>query len=468
MLIQNKFSVVIIISTVISLFVIYALFLLGFVTMEHQTYLKHSLSVLFVSSFFFITWIESGKKKIKDLFSTNNLLLFSIAALLVFSINQRIGAWCTAFFAICSLIFLIKNKKWYAINKIYYFVFAYALLRVLGTIGTTRGFYFPDRLLSFFILPLAFSCFKLNKKTCLKLLKLFFRVMISYMTFALISWWYHKLMFDVGTIDWFTKKLAFLGIPSYQWVLDWTYYVHPTYVSLVLIAAFISGFYLYYKKEPAAHVSKFELLLFSIYYFLLIMMLESRIGFVCGCFVLVSTALYYLFLKKIYFKIAFSLSLLIGIAAVSFMDDPISNFVSDNIRKTDYTLAINYIKDHIWWGTGYHEQDIALETQAEKMKDTLALIDNDKTYTHNQFLGEMVQFGIFGLISLIILLIVLFRYAFKTRSYLLQIFLSICFIFMLIEEPLTGQAGITRVMVFLCFFIHISEKKTKKNLTNGL
>jgi hypothetical protein len=471
MILRNKFSFTVIVLVSVSLTVIYLLFINGLVTLENHIILKHTLSITFIVSFI-LTGLSAAKiKSVKELFSPYKLLIISLVLLLVFSLNIDLGSWATGLFALCSLIYLIKNKTWHPINKIYYVVFAYALLKIFGTIGTIKGFRIPDRTLSFFVLPLAFSCFSLKKETCLKILKVFFRGMVIYMAITVVSWLYYKLLFNVDTIDWFTKKLAFFyDIAIYDWVLNWAYFFHPSYVALVLLAGMIAGFYLYYKKSPDAEISRFELGLFLIGYFLTIMILESRIGFVCGFFVLAATGLFYLYLKKNYFKIAFALCILLTIPAVYMTDDLIAGFVSDNIRKTDYTLAVNYVKDHLMWGTGHNEQYIALETQAEKMKDVLPLIDNKKSHAHNQFLGEMVQFGIWGLIVLVALLITLFYYAFKMKSYPFLIFLSICFIYMLIEEPLTGQSGITRTMVFLTFFVHLIEANPlhKKMAQQGL
>jgi hypothetical protein len=463
MVFRNKFSFTVIALVSVSLVIIYVLFINGLVTIENHVVLKHTLSIAFIVSFI-LTGLSAAKiKSVKELFSPDKLLIISLVILLVFSLNIDSGSWATGFFALCSLVYLIKNKSWRPVNKIYYVVFAYALLKIFGTIGTVKGFRIPDRTLSFFVLPLAFSCFSLKKETCLKILKVFFRGMVIYMAIAIISWLYYKLLFNVGTIDWLTKKSAFFyDIPIYDWVLNWAYFYHPSFVALVLLAGMIAGFYLYHKKSPGAEIGSVELGLFLLCYFLTVMILESRIGFVCGLFVLVATGLFYLYLKKFYFKTAFALSLLAAIPAVYMTDDLIAGFVYDNIRKTDYILAVNYVKDHLMWGTGHNEQHIALETQAEKMKDVLPLIDNKKSHTHNQFLGEMVQFGVWGLIVLVTMLITLFHYAFKMKSYPFLTFLSICFIYMLIEEPLTGQSGITRMMVFLTFFVHLIEVRPPK------
>lgn len=457
---QYKFLISTLTVAMLSLIAIYISYSMGYVTKENQTILKNTLPFLLCISFFFIGWYEIGMPRLKkSLFNHRNLLLFSLVTLLVSSINQRVGIFATAFFVLSAFIYFLFEKKWYKLNTVYYAVFLFGLLHFLGTIGTVEGFRFPDKLLSFFILPLAFSCFRFKKETYLRVLRLFFRIIFVYLIFAVIYAWYNKLFYSLDFFEWITSKLAVEGEPIYFWVLGWTHYAHPSYVSLVLIAALLSGFYLYYKKTSAT-IGKLELFAFSVFFMLTVLLTESRIGFVCGILVFGSTALYYLFLsKRNWFRIAFICAVLTTGIGIYLLDDPISMFVKDDVRKTDYTLAINYIKSHPWWGSGYNEQDLALAEQAEIMKDVLPLLPHEKTYTHNQFLGEMVQFGVWGLIVLLILLFSLFRYAVFSKSYLLQIFLLVCLVYMMVEEPLTGQGGITRVMVFLSLFIHLSEDK---------
>jgi len=464
----NKYSVTVLISTVIILVVLYIIHVIGADTVENRLFLKHILSGSFVVVVLFTGWYEMGKPGIsKSLFNVRNLLLLSLSLLLVLSINQQAGTYATGFFAFCALIYLLKTGKWYTINKIYYAIFLFALLRVVGTIGTVDGFRIPDKVLSFFFLPLAFSCFRIEKNTALRIMRFFFRSMLIYMAFALIYWWSNIQAFGIPVLDWMTRKMGDVsGLEPFHWTSGWAYYVHPSYISLVIISALISGFYLYYKKQAGSEVYKTELTLFSVLSVLTVLNLESRIGAVCLGFVFAVTGLYYLHLKSHYFKTAFFGLILIGVVGLFFKGDSVSGFLSDNVRKTDYTLAINYIKDHPWWGAGFHEQSTALSNQAQIMQETLPLLPKHKTYTHNQFLGEMVQFGIPGAVFLILLLTVLFRYALLSRSYLLQVFLGVYLVFMLIEEPLYVQAGITRFMVFLTFFIHISESnKPRKSIS---
>ena len=87
---------------------------------------------------------------------------------------------------------------------------------------------------------------------------------------------------------------------------------------------------------------------------------------------------------------------------------------------------------------------------------------NKKTYVHNQFLGEMVQFGISGLIVLLVVMAGLVFYSFKSRSYLLQMLLFVYILFMLVEEPLYVQPGITRFIVFFALFAAIGETNAER------
>ena len=151
-------------------------------------------------------------------------------------------------------------------------------------------------------------------------------------------------------------------------------------------------------------------------------------------------------------------AVLAGMIILMAGENKFSRLIHDGVRKADFTLAVNYIKEHPVAGAGYHQQRAALEYQDKKMTDVTRPADAPPiTYTHNQFLGDMVQFGIPGLLPLLILLAGLVWYAFKSRSYLLQLYMLIYLLFMLIEEPLYAQEGITRFMAFLCLFIHISE-----------
>ena len=161
-------------------------------------------------------------------------------------------------------------------------------------------------------------------------------------------------------------------------------------------------------------------------------------------------------LKSSYYKLTFFAVILFGCGFFLIKSNRFDVMLSDNVRKVDYTLAVNYIEDHLWWGTGTGKQHEALEYQEKIMKDIPKSI-NKKTYVHNQFLGETVQFGISGFVVLLVVVSGLVFYSFKSRSYLLQMLLFVYILFMLVEEPLYVQPGITRFIVFFSLFVAVGE-----------
>ena len=242
---------------------------------------------------FLIPGLKSGQK-IVDI-----VLIFSIIALLLLSIfDRQIGIYGTGFFILCTLVYVISTRNLYSLHPIYLLVFTYPLLDFVGTIGTSRGFRFPDMTLTFYIIPLAFSCFRIEKEMLLQILRFVFRAILIFMALSIVNWYFNKIQTEIGVIEWISKKVTINGIPAYQFVCSWAHYKHPSYINLVLLPTLISGFYLYHKKESKSFVSSIELLLFVLFCVFMQLIMESRIGLVGVIFILIVTGLYYMHLKK--------------------------------------------------------------------------------------------------------------------------------------------------------------------------
>lgn len=455
----SQYALLISLTTGIAYIAIYILKSYQFVNAGNRVYVEHGLQALFLMGVILLGWQEMGYPRItKSLFSVRNSVLLSLSLLLILCINQSIGQFATGLFVTCAFVYFLRNGKLYEINRVYYFLFLYVLLRFLGTIGTNDGFRFPEKLFTFILLPLAFSFVRIEKRTSFRVLYLFFRAMLIYMSCTLVYWWYNIQYFGLNIGNWLiSKETLHDGFPPYHWTSGWALYEHPSYISLVLVAGLISGFYLYFKKQPDSIISQLELIVYAAFITLTVLVMESRIGVVMVALTIAITLLYYLRLKSRHFKQIAVVVLVVGMGGLFYMGDSVSGFMDDNVRRTDNTLALNYIKAHPWWGVGFHQQALALKQQEQIMLNVLPALPFPKTYTHNQLLGDMVQFGVAGALVLVLLIVGLVGYSIQSRSYLLQLLMCVCIVFMCIEEPLYGQAGITRFMVFLSFFVHISE-----------
>ena len=454
---------------------IYVLSLFGFAKIENERVVRFvSIGVFFVAALAVaLNEAKNYKFSFAKIFKTNLLVTITFSALLVLSIStQNIGIYASSVFVGAAAFTLLCNGKIYKPSWCYYFLFFYAIFMMFGTIGTQKGFHFPEMTYSFYLLPISFIAFQFSEKTLEKIARFFFRTMFIYLIISVLYWWFNFLYLDINFADWITKKIHFsLHIadwhyqnqlyygryPAFCFVSSWSYYFHPSYNSIVLFFALISGFYLFFKSK----INKFELFSFVLIMLFFQILTQSRVGIIGTFFIVIISIFYYFrkYLKNV--KVILLICLLLGSCVFLFFNKNIQNYLYDNTRKTDYTLAINYIQDHIFWGCSYHQQTTALREQEEIMKDVLPKVYNGKYYVHNQLLGDMLQFGIWGGIALLILLFGIIFYAIKKRSYPLLMFILTIILFMQIEEPLYGQTGITRFSVFFVYFVAIAQSKEK-------
>ena len=474
---------------------VYVLSLFGFAKIENERVVRFvSIGVFFVAALAVaLNETKNYKFSFAKIFKTNLLVTITFSALLVFSIStQNIGIYASGVFVGAAAFTLLCNGKIFKPSWCYYFLFFYAIFLMFGTIGTTKGVHFPEMTYSFYLLPISFIAFQFSKETLEKITRFFFRAMFIYLIISVLYWWFNFLYLDINFADWVTKKthfslhiadwhyqnkLYYALYPAFCFVSSWSYYFHPSFNALVLFCALISGFYLFFKSK----INKFELLFFVFIMIFFQILTQSRVGLIGTFFILIISVFYYfgslrhscesrnrLKFKRLLVKPAMTrnillICLLLGSCIFLFFNKNIQNYLHDDVRKTDYTLAINYIQDHIFWGCSYHQQTTALREQEEIMKDVLPKVYNGKYYVHNQLLGDMVQFGIWGGIALLILLFGIILYAIKKRSYPLLMFILTMILFMQIEEPLYGQTGITRFSVFFVYFVALAQSKEKIN-----
>ncbi|MDR1544612.1 MAG: O-antigen ligase family protein [Prevotellaceae bacterium] len=418
---------------------------------------------------------NSACKYLSSLRETTILLVtITFSALLLLSIStQNIGIYASGVFVGAAAFTLLCNGKIYKPAWCYYFLFFYAVFLMFGTIGTHKGFHFPEMTYSFYLLPISFTAFQFSEKTLLKIAHFFVRAIFIYLIISILYWWFNFQYLDVNFVDWATKKMHIPAhiadwtcqnklskdglYPAFYFVSSWAYYFHPSYISLVLFCALISGIYLFFKSK----INKIELIFFILFLIFLEILIQSRIGLIGTFFIIIFSFFYYFRKKMKNIKIILPVLLIITICIFWFFNKNMQNYLQDNTRKTDYTLAINYIENHFWRGCGYYQQTEALREQEEIMKETLPKVPNGKYYVHNQLLGNMLQFGVWGGIVLVILILGIIFYAIKKRSFPLLAFILTIILFMQIEEPLYGQTGITQFCLFLTYFVAISQSGEK-------
>ncbi|MDR1951213.1 MAG: O-antigen ligase family protein [Bacteroidales bacterium] len=476
-----RFSHVVLISTILLGGLIYVLHLRGFVTPANEVYARFCAIGIFSAGFLLLALQKARPHHVSwaDFYKNDTLIIVSLTLLLASSFVLRdIAEYLVAHVGVAALSHFCYTRKFYPPIKLFYFVFLYALLMFFGTIGTQKGFHFPERTLTFYVLPLSLCFFRLSKETLLKIGEVFFKMAIIFTVVCILYWWYNFLYLDTIFSDWVLKKTAFCAVideenilcqSSYFWVNKWSGYYHPSFISFVLFFGLIISFYLHSQKR----ISKFELILSIALCFSTVTLMQSRIGIVGVLLIAVVSELYYLLKNgKRLAALAFSVCVLIvGVGLHGQREKIDFEFTEDKIRETYNQIAVSYIKDNFWWGSGFRDQREAMQQQAEMMKDELPPFVYPHTefpiyYVHNQFYGDMVQFGIWGLIALLLMLGAIAFYAIKNRCYLLQMTLFATFLLMVIEEPFYIAHSFVRFALFLVFFVAIIESEKQKTLNN--
>ncbi|MDR2036287.1 MAG: O-antigen ligase family protein [Bacteroidales bacterium] len=130
----------------------------------------------------------------------------------------------------------------------------------------------------------------------------------------------------------------------------------------------------------------------------------------------------------------------------------------DPIRKDLRTIAVEAIKEKpiLGWGTRYVSPLIRSE-------DTKELLGIETPYSfnqfHNQYLENMVQFGIPGILILLLLFGWMLYLSIRYKDYLLLSLLTIYVLFFWTESALFTFKGIVPFTFWLCFLVATQKQR---------
>ena len=303
-------------------------------------------------------------------------------------------------------------------------------------------------------------------------------MMMSFVKREHIKYYISAFLIAISISELFSYLIWFEVIPPFlrATVYNPTPFIHHTsYNPFLAFAIYLTGYYMLFDTTLSS-MQKFLLVLFFFTMSINMFITGGRAGQV-GYFV-VLVILFFQFFNQHFFR-AFFLSVLL-VAAILFtaysssqifrdranlMVSQIQNFHNDKNTSTGLShnsvgLRINYaintfeiIKEHplIGVGTGGYEKSYKVINDKNSPNAEL------HGHPHNMYLFEMVQFGIFGLISLLSILYFQLRFAWKEKDMLrskVGIALPILFsVIMLSDSYLLGHFT-TMLFVFFSAFLY--------------
>lgn len=233
---------------------------------------------------------------------------------------------------------------------------------------------------------------------------------------------------------------------------------HRTYVCLNLVISYAALFYLLTKN----YVSKGFSVIYFVITFLFFILNNSRAEDIAFLVVL-GTILFYTF-KRSKLK---TLSVVIIIALLGFvsvkifpesrLSKQVEKIVEQkNIKALDdpriyiWESAISLIKEHKLCGLGVNNYEKPLAKQYEQFNFMQGYISNYNT--HNQFLGFQLEFGIVGVVLLLLLLLSFSLYSERDKRLFYYQLSSILFVSLFFENMLDRYAGCATLALFVLVF----------------
>jgi O-antigen ligase len=277
---------------------------------------------------------------------------------------------------------------------------------------------------------------------------------------SLLCWVYESSRLDIPLSDWFIlHKHPFAFQMSFSIVYSWFGYNHPTYHSIEYLIAIASGFYLFNRKKNESIINAFELVSLVISSFVLNTIVQSRICLI-GLILITGIGIASLIYQKRKLFIGYvSCCIIVAFISVQFFSSRFSSFVTDPAREQLYTTAFNHIKSNVILGTGIGGLPAIMESNeiAKSLGYPSAL--DGVANPHNQFVGDLMQVGVFGLLVIVFMLASLFYTSLRKRNWMLFTFLLIFTLIMSIEMPLYLLKGTTFFVPFVCLFLQWNKKE---------
>jgi len=278
---------------------------------------------------------------------------------------------------------------------------------------------------------------------------------IAFCTFGLLSY--------ATIVPEFTWNMVFRDSKLYAPLLMmWPAHPHPSYLSTILLMTVPITLYLRYETQIENRKSKIkniELLLGVLLPIVFTMLAGARVGMMIVPVLLLLSYLFYCKFKPV---LKWGLLVLVMIAGGILLqlfpnaDDRFNDTPRVDLRKT----AISAIKEKpvFGWGTGSSKSLIHSEERAHSLGIEAPY---DFNQFHNQYLEDMVQFGILGILLILVLFGWILWVGIHEKNYLLLSLFVIYAIFCWTESVLYVSKGVVPFCFWLCFLM--SNRLSMKN-----
>ena len=377
--------------------------------------------------------------------SEQRFIIFTVA-IFIASLPLKIDytSYSKALMLIAIVVAFIRDKsRLFTWQPVFYILCAMYIMDIIGmtyTIDPYSGFKRLDRGILLVLFPLSFSMIQFTQKNVILVLRFFIWSVITFCAFALISYF--------TIVPEFTWNMVFRGSKTFAPLLTiWPAHWHPSFLSTIMLMAVPVSIYLRFQDEK--QITFVEMALGILLPVAFTFLGGARVGMITVPVLLgVAYMFYCRFIPVIKWGLVVAGIVAGAILMHGFMKT--ENYFFDPVRVDLRKTAISAIKEKpvFGWGTGSSKQLIQSEERANKLEIQAPYEFNQ---FHNQYLEDMVQFGIPGIILLLTLLGWILWLGINEKKFLLLSFFAIYSIFCWTESILFVSKAVVPFIFWVCF-----------------
>ena len=342
-----------------------------------------------------------------------------------------------------------RKEKLHKPHPVVYCWWAVYLVRVVWLPVSNDAHYglkWLDVCLPMLLIPITLQYLSLSERVIKKVLTVFVHFTLLFCLLTLLSIVYYSFTTPIDIKEWLLHPKHY-----YPFAFKWTNYGHPSLLSIIYLFALPIGLYLRRKYHA---ISAVEIAILAVVEAAVIAFTGARIGIIIFPLLLLTMAVYSVPAKRRIITAGLIVFLLSVIAITwSLSENQFFDRFKDPIREQLWETAMASIKEEPLLGVGTGGMKAVIDTP-----EIAEITGQSLRSPHNQYLGEVMHFGIIGAIPLFATLIYLLIVAIRRKNFLLLSLMLILFVFMITEMPFDWYKSINYFLLFTSLFLFQKQK----------
>jgi O-antigen ligase len=372
------------------------------------------------------------------------------------------GSYSLILLSALELYCLLRQKKWERPPTLFFFVISLYFIRLLGVLWTDdlKAAGRPlETEISLLAIPLVLSLSRPSHETIQFALRVFVLMTLAVMTYSFV-----QLSIFIARSEYTLMEYIDVHFVTAQYyaqlnMLTWNF-AHYSFLSVMIIYA--QHILMYSKRRTMwywVYFGAFSGL--ALLFFIFTGSLAGQALFVIAWITYAGVKLRRFFSMKLMGAL-----FVVGvIGAIWLLATPAGKHYMEtkDIQRYHYTMvALDAIKEKPLFGhgTGATGKIIQDSTRAAGLGFHGSIYEGkDANHPHNQYLTEAIQFGILGMLPLLIFLGISFRYACKRQNWILLCIIVTVGFFMLVESPVNSNKGVVPIVLLVSLLAWRSQDR---------